>query len=652
MKKLLMRKAVIGGLALTMMVGGASAAFADNNKNNNNNKGHNQDWKKVFQRQTNNGNGNNKAPNANNKAPNTNTPVVNNLNVKNLTIKLSFNDIKGGDVEWAARYIASLASKKVFEGYEDGTFRPRQTITRIEAIAAAVKLMDLKDEAESNEAKQQNLNFKDADKIPAWAKGYVAVALENDLFEESADRVDPMKEADRLWVTTLLVKAMNKDDEAKNLMNTKLTFKDANQIPAGSVGYVAVAIKDGMIDGYEDNTFRPNRPVTRAEATKLIAKTGEQLPNDANYNFKGTLTADVSGNMLYVRENGNDYSIPIASDAQIYRNEVKVSASALRSGDSVRIGVADEQVVFVDAYGNGENNQTQLPQNSTFSATLESDVSSNTIDIYYNGRTYYDVVLLSGADIELSNGTNISKSDLRDGDRVTVITRDGKIEKIIVTDSINGQLPQDSTFEATVNSEVVSNRLSLIKDGRTYNNVEIVNNADIELSNGTDISKYDLRVGDRVTVTTDDGRIERIIVTNAVSSQLPQNSTFTATVNSDDVEILSNAIIKRADVNVSESSLRAGDEVRVTTENGKIKEVVVTNIVSARFNNYDVYASGDMYRINVDLYLSSGTVQENVYYNTVPNVEIQGGSRSDLTVDRAIELRLGSDNIVNKITIK
>ncbi len=29
-------------------------------------------------------------------------------------------------------------------------------------------------------------------------------------------------------------------------MNTTLTFKDAKQIPAGSVGYVAVAIEKGL----------------------------------------------------------------------------------------------------------------------------------------------------------------------------------------------------------------------------------------------------------------------------------------------------------------------------------------------------------------------------------------------------------------------
>ena len=41
--------------------------------------------------------------------------------------------------------IIRLASKGVFNGYDDGTFKPQQQITRIESIVAAVRLMGLKE---------------------------------------------------------------------------------------------------------------------------------------------------------------------------------------------------------------------------------------------------------------------------------------------------------------------------------------------------------------------------------------------------------------------------------------------------------------------------------------------------------------------------
>lgn len=310
------KKFLVTGLAAAMMLGGTTSVFADGKG-----KGHDKkdDDKIHF-------NG-------------------------NVQIILNFDDVKGADVEWASKNIASLASKRVFEGYEDGTFQPRKEITRIEAITAAVRLMGLRDKAESSAEINTDLNFKDADKIKSkypWAVGYVAVAAENDLFLETDDTVQPEKPADRLWATTLLVKALRLDGEAKAKINTKLTFKDAGQIPAGSVGYVAVATQRGLIDGYEDNTFRPNRPVTRAELAALLDRTGDQLPDQDHALITGKLSASANGNVLSVERNGVITEVVVDSNAFIFRNGAKTTLSNLKAGDEVKIRTYDNRAVFVE----------------------------------------------------------------------------------------------------------------------------------------------------------------------------------------------------------------------------------------------------------------------------------------------------------------
>lgn len=328
MKKNLMKKFVATGLVLTMVMGGASAAFAKNNDHEDNDRGNRTESK---------GYDNNK------------------LNVKgNIQIRINFDDLKGA--QWAMRYIASLASKQVFEGYEDGTFKPNKSVSRIEAITAAVRLMGLREQAESAAEMSTKLNFKDADKIPAWAVGYVAVALENDLFSEGDDSVQPQKEADRLWATTLLVKALKLNEEAKAKMNTALTFKDAKQIPAGSVGYVAVAIEKGLVDGFEDNTFKPNQPVTRAQLAALLDRTGNQLPEDQNTN-SGTVNTAVYNNVLSLTKNGAPVQYVLHPDAFVLRNGVKVAASALQVGDEVKVRSFNNTVVFVEVTKLAEVNQ-------------------------------------------------------------------------------------------------------------------------------------------------------------------------------------------------------------------------------------------------------------------------------------------------------
>lgn len=327
MKKNLMKKAVATGLVLTMVMGGASAAFAKGNDHDDRGKGNNNNNNNSYNTSFNNGKNNNG-------------------NVSgNIQIRINFDDLKGA--QWAMRYIASLASKQVFEGYEDGTFKPDKSVSRIEAITAAVRLMGLREQAESATEMATKLNFKDADKVPAWAVGYVAVALENDLFTENDSSVEPSKEADRLWATTLLVKALKLESEAKAKMNTQLTFKDAKQIPAGSVGYVAVAIDKGLVDGFEDNTFKPNQSVTRAQLAALLDRTGEQMPDDQN-STTGTVNAIVYNNVLPVTKAGVTTNYVLHPDAFILRNGVKVAASALQVGDEVKVRSFNNQVVFVE----------------------------------------------------------------------------------------------------------------------------------------------------------------------------------------------------------------------------------------------------------------------------------------------------------------
>ncbi|WP_281889249.1 S-layer homology domain-containing protein [Paenibacillus sp. YYML68] len=329
------KRSIVSALTLAMVLGGSASAWADSDDR----KGKSHDKGKNSGSQH----------NQRNSASATGGIKFESKDGK-IEIKLSFDDLKGKDVEWAARYIASLASKQVFEGYEDGTFQPRKTITRIEAITAAVRLMGLREQAESTAAKQTNLNFSDAEKVKdkyPWAVGYVAVALENDLFAETDFAVQPEKEADRLWATTLLVKALKLQGEAKTRMNAQLPFKDENKIPAGAVGYVAVALEKKLIDGYEDNTFRPNQPVTRAELAALLDRTGNQLPDQAA--VKGSVTAAVSSNIVQVRTaNGSVVNIELDGGVYVFRNGTRVGAAELKAGDEVLIRTYNGKAIFIE----------------------------------------------------------------------------------------------------------------------------------------------------------------------------------------------------------------------------------------------------------------------------------------------------------------
>ncbi|WP_227872073.1 S-layer homology domain-containing protein [Paenibacillus albus] len=256
--------------------------------------------------------------------------------------------------------------------------------------------MGLKDQAESTAEMSTKLNFKDADQLVKkypWAVGYVAVALEKDLFTETDTDIQADKPATRLFAATLLVKAMGLDAEAKAKVNSHLDFKDADKIPAGSVGYVAVAIEKGLITGYEDGTFRPNQQVTRAELAALLGRTDEQLPENENdaAAITGKLKAAASGNaIVVVKPDNKEVALTLDSNVFIFRDNVKVAATALKAGDEVLVRTYNGKVVFIEVTKLAAQQPavtTQVGGFNSFSVDAQGHVATVSITQTTNGST-------------------------------------------------------------------------------------------------------------------------------------------------------------------------------------------------------------------------------------------------------------------------
>lgn len=391
MKKAMLKKAAITSIALLTLVGGGASAFADGKAKDND--------KSSYE----------KSKEDNKKAD---------KNKGKSAIHLQFKDEK--ELKWALEHIIRLASKGVFTGYEDGTFKPQQTITRIESIVAAVRLMGLREQAESQAEMSTKLNFKDADvlarKYP-WAVGYVAVALEKDLFSETDTAIQPEKPATRLFAATLLVKALGLETEAIAKVNTQLGFKDGEKIPAGSVGYVAVAAEKGIVTGYNDNTFHPNQPVTRAELAALLDRTDDQMPDHDAEAITGKLkTAPANGSVTIVKADQTEVTVAIDPSVFIFRSNVKSNVSSLVAGDEVLLRTYLNKAVFIEVTKVAEAQPAIVTEAGNFnsvSLNAQGKIATISITKENNGSTQaivYNVspnVVIDGNTALLTNGQAI-----------------------------------------------------------------------------------------------------------------------------------------------------------------------------------------------------------------------------------------------------
>ncbi|WP_042163831.1 S-layer homology domain-containing protein [Paenibacillus gorillae] len=395
------KKTIITSMALLMLAGGGTSAFAhgnNNGKNGNHQQNQDQDDHKKK------------------KDKDKDKEKDKDKDKNKITWKFEDED----ELKWALEYIMRLASKGVFTGYEDGTFKPNQKISRIETLVAAVRLMGLREQAESPDKMKSNLNFKDADKLAKkypWAVGYVAVALENDLFTETESEINPEQNASRLWATTILIKALKLEDEAKALNNTKLDFKDAKNIPAGSVGYVALAIKKGIITGYNDQTFRPNQPVSRAELAALLDRTDSEMPDHDALAITGKLKAAASGSKItVVKPDNKELTLDLDANVFIFREDKKAAVSALQAGDEVLVRTYQNRVVFIEvtkaATPPASTAFTELGNVNTVTLNAQGRLATISVTRITNNQTYTFIYNIDPNVVIVGNASLLTQGQL------------------------------------------------------------------------------------------------------------------------------------------------------------------------------------------------------------------------------------------------
>ncbi|MEW6573224.1 MAG: S-layer homology domain-containing protein, partial [Bacillota bacterium] len=179
---------------------------------------------------------------------------------------LPFKDISG---HWAAGELRELADKEIIGGYPDGSFKPDNKITRVEAVSILTRVLDL------DPGNGKELGFRDNNKIPAWAQGAVAAAVKEGLVEgysrpDGTVVFNPDATVSRAELAALISRIIKK--KSGEVVPAVITFRDADKIPAWAKDAVGVAGAKGIITGYPDGTFRPQNGVTRAEVSAMVLR--------------------------------------------------------------------------------------------------------------------------------------------------------------------------------------------------------------------------------------------------------------------------------------------------------------------------------------------------------------------------------------------
>gem|GEM_PF-708851 len=163
---------------------------------------------------------------------------------------------------WAEKHILKLINMGIISGYKDGSIKPDSVLTRSEIAVILAKLKGLP--AVNN---PQN-KFKDDNNIPSWARPYIYAAYNAGIIKGYDD--NSFRASNVLSRAEISVMSMRAFDYKES--SYRSGFADMNVIPKWALGYMSKAIELKIIKGYNDNTLRPNKKVTRAEAFSIISQ--------------------------------------------------------------------------------------------------------------------------------------------------------------------------------------------------------------------------------------------------------------------------------------------------------------------------------------------------------------------------------------------
>lgn len=169
---------------------------------------------------------------------------------------------------WYHDYVYDLVYRGVVNGMTATTYEPNGTLTR----AQFVKLLACSlEEAETLKTYEGQHPFTDSE--GHWAETYIAWAKDKGIVEGvSATEFDPEAPITREQMATIFGRyALKQGIELPKDAAPAQSFPDADKISEYAREFVELMRLAGILNGYEDGTFRPQNTATRAEAAKLFS---------------------------------------------------------------------------------------------------------------------------------------------------------------------------------------------------------------------------------------------------------------------------------------------------------------------------------------------------------------------------------------------
>ncbi|WP_214626577.1 S-layer homology domain-containing protein [Paenibacillus agaridevorans] len=365
--------------------------------------------------------------------------------------------------EWAMEEIKYFSKLGIVEGTGNGKFQPDKMVTR-EQFA---KMLVLTFQAPL--IQPEDSTFSDVPKT-RWSSPYIEVSKDfltgysNPFGGKPTFRPEEAATREDMAVALVMMMGLTeKDLQDRNYVFSK--FVDAEDISPGLVELVGVAAERGLIQGFTDGTFGPQRPITRAQSVVLLNRATKSAVGSMNTEIEisteiieGSNAGDIT--LSIVAEEGTKVTVDGKAVMMSWIDEGYIGGMVLHSFEEegtktfkieavkgAKKKVLEEVVEY--KIGAPVLNITQAPANSELNtATIRGKVKDKNDD--------YPVVTINGETVNVDWDGNFSKTvNLVEGENkftIVATNESGKSKTVERTITFGVGVPVLTITQAPTNS--------------------------------------------------------------------------------------------------------------------------------------------------------------------------------------------------------
>lgn len=311
------------------------------------------------------------------------------------TLSTPFKDVSSG--HWAEKHIAKLALQGIIEGYTTTSgsfvFRPSENVSQQEAVLMALRFAGLDKKADQSAI----IGFPTSFAVSNFFKAYVTLAFEEGLLDQKEEFELAAKDskvawgtrpASREWVTKLLVRAIEKDEEAELLQDTDSAFSDNSQISSIYKGYVNAALKLDLVKGVTSAKFEPKVNVNRASLATMFSRAEKLFPVAYEGQITG-IASLITDSSISIYSDKNETSYTIDSDTLFYHadKETPITKQQLVEYGDVTVIAKDGKAKYVEVKGDKQYTKTitgTLDRLIAAEKKIYVWIDNKPVEIFYN----------------------------------------------------------------------------------------------------------------------------------------------------------------------------------------------------------------------------------------------------------------------------